>query len=102
MHGDSFEIVGVSRDKARGKDAATVKKFLETNKMAWPQVYEGTDPISQLYGVRGIPSLFLVDGDTGKLLASGGDLRGDSLEGTLKTAIAAKEAEKKKAGKKGK
>lgn len=97
--GEHFEIVGVSRDKARGKDAATVKQFMEANKMTWEQVYEGTDAISQLYGVRGIPALFLVDGDTGQILASGAALRGDAMEGTLKAAVSAKAAEKKKAGK---
>ena len=37
-----------------------------------------------------IPAVFLVDGDTGKILATAGDLRGDKLSKSVEAALAAK------------
>ena len=88
FHGQGFEVLGISLDQ---KDAGDkLAKFTEENKMPWPQVYDGkfwSAEVAKLYRIHSIPSAFLVDGETGKILASGGDLRGDSLAGTIEKAL---------------
>ena len=65
----------------------------QDNKMPWPQIYDGKywqAEIAQKYNVDSIPRAFLVDGDTGKVLATGNDLRGEQLAGTVEKALAKK------------
>ena len=48
--------------------------------MTWPQVYDGKfwkAAIADSYAINSIPAAFLVDGDTGEILATGGSLRGN-------------------------
>ena len=72
-----------------------INTVAQRNHMTWPEVYDGggwNSRIAQLYAIRSIPQAFLVDGDTGKILASGGDLRGENLEKTIEKALAGKNA----------
>lgn len=57
--------------------------------MPWPQVFDGKywqAEVAQLYGVRSIPTAYLVDGDTGLVIANSG-LRGSQLEKTIEAAL---------------
>ena len=86
-----FEILGVSLDSS-GQDAA-VRSVLRQQKMSWPQIYEGGDwrtRLAVLYAVDSIPAGFLVDGDTGLILAVGGSLRGAALEQSVRKALSTK------------
>jgi thiol-disulfide isomerase/thioredoxin len=83
FHRQGFDVVGVTLDAAQRVPAATVAAFAKDHKLPWPQVYQGADKIAGDYGVSGIPAGFLVDGDTGAILASGDDLRGDKLAKTI-------------------
>lgn len=90
-HKKGFEILGVSFDQANM--AAKLAAFTKENKMPWQQLYEGKyweTKIGQQYGVEGIPMAVLVDGTTGKILATGGSTRGEALEKTLEAALAGK------------
>lgn len=62
-------FVGVSFDKER----EALDKYLEANRIAWPQYYEGKPwketVISQQYHIQWIPSIYLIDKD-GKVLLS--------------------------------
>jgi thiol-disulfide isomerase/thioredoxin len=83
-----FEVLGISLDQAN--QANTVKGFMTDQGMTWPQVYDGKfwkAAVAELYGIHSIPTAFLVDGDTGKVLAVGGSLRGDALEQTVTKAL---------------
>ena len=64
-------FVGVSFDKER----VALDKYLEENRIAWPQYYEGKPwketVISQQYHIQWIPSIYLIDKD-GKVLLSTG------------------------------
>lgn len=87
-HSKGFEIVGISLDQENQTD--NLKKFLVDWKMPWPQIYDGKfwqAELAQLYVVNSIPAAFLIDGDTGKVIASGGSLRGELLDLTLKKAL---------------
>lgn len=97
-HDKGLVIIGISRDDVREIPAERVAEFVKENEMKWEQVYEGTDAVSLAYGVVGIPSPFLVDGDTGTLLASQVELRGPALDETLKKHVAAKVKAAKGAG----
>ena len=91
-HAKGFEILGVSFDRA--DMAEKLKAFTEKNRMPWRQVYEGkywSTAVGEDYDVSSIPFTVLVDGDTGKILATGEEMRGPGL----KDFIAKKLAEKK-------
>lgn len=80
-------IVGVSLDAPR-KSAEVVTNFVSDNKMTYEIVYADAAPIAQKYNVQTIPAPFLIDGTTGKILAMGGELRGDELDKTLQKHLA--------------
>jgi len=87
------EILGISLDQP--KAANQVKAVTAEKGMTWPQVYDGKfwkAEVAQKYGINSIPAAFLVDGDTGEILAAGGSLRGDNLAATLKKAVEKKGA----------
>jgi thiol-disulfide isomerase/thioredoxin len=89
-----FEVLGISLDQ--NGQANQVKAFMKDQGMTWPQVYDGKfwkAAVADLYNINSIPACFLVDGDTGTILATGGQLRGGNLETTIQAAL-----EKKSSG----
>ena len=90
FHGQGFEIVGVSLDQSRRISKERLGEFVREHEMDWPQIYELSNPIAQQYGVESIPSPFLVDGDTGEILATGRPLAGGFLLETVEQQLAAK------------
>jgi thiol-disulfide isomerase/thioredoxin len=87
-HFRGFEVLGVSLDVSDQADA--LKSFLAAHSMPWPQIYDGKywdAEIAVLYGIQFIPQSFLVNGDTGRIVAEGDDLRGSALDGTVATAL---------------
>ena len=94
FHDRGFEILGVTLD--REKAEAKIKDTQTTMAMPWPQIYDGgywDAKVAKTYGIFSIPQAILVDGDTGRILAAGGDLRGDKLAPAIESAL----ADKKKA-----
>jgi thiol-disulfide isomerase/thioredoxin len=88
FHPKGVEILGISLDQPNAADK--VKQVTADNNMPWPQVYDGKfwqAEIAQLYGINSIPAAFLVDGDTGTILATGNSLRGPALEEAWKAAL---------------
>ncbi len=80
-----FDVLGVSLDYAGKLDR--VRSVTKDKKMAWREIYDGkgwSARIAELYGINSIPSAFLVDGDTGLILAMDDELRGAGLERALK------------------
>lgn len=92
--GQGFEILGVTLDESQKVSAETVRDFMKKNEMSWEVIYEGCGAIQEKYDVRRIPSAFLVDGDTGEIVASGAKLRGAQLAKTVEDALAAKSKKK--------
>ncbi len=88
-HQDGFDVVGLTLDRYRGVSRDTVQRFLRDQKVTWPQVYENAEKIAAAYGVTGIPAAFLVDGDTGEIIAQGRDVLGHSLPRTIEQALRA-------------
>ena len=90
-HDKGFEILGVSIDNP--KFEAKIQEVTQANGMTWPQYYDGkaweTEAFAKLGG-KGIPATFLVDGDTGIILAQGDELRGEKLGPAVDKALAAK------------
>jgi thiol-disulfide isomerase/thioredoxin len=88
LHPKGFEILGISLDQPNAGDK--VKSVTADKGMTWPQVYDGKywkAEIADLYGIHSIPAAFLVDGDTGEVLANGDAMRGDQLAATVKAAL---------------
>ena len=72
----NFQIIGVSLDNSRD----TLVGYLEKEGIAWPQVFDGNgwdNQVAKMYGIRGIPHMYLIDGD-GIVRKSG--VRGHALE----------------------
>ncbi|WP_395743162.1 redoxin domain-containing protein [Prosthecobacter sp.] len=83
-----FAVLGVSLD--HDEDVAELPEFLKSKKITWPQICDGggwQGDIVKQYGVHSIPSCWLVDGDTGHIIAVPADLRGDALRGTVARAL---------------
>jgi hypothetical protein len=86
-----FDVLGISLDQA--DSAASLASVMKDKGMTWRQVYDGKGwkaAIGQIYLVDSIPRAFLVDGDTGVILAAGNALRGSSLAATIAGALTAK------------
>lgn len=88
FHAQGLEIVGVSLDHENA--AAQIGAFTKHVGMSWPEIYDGKwiqADVAQLYFVHLTPTSILVEGDTGKVLATGTDLRGENLLKTLAVAL---------------
>lgn len=84
FHGRGLDILSISFDQPKMADK--VAKFAEENKMTWRHVYEGKfwdTTQGRQYGVEAIPFVLLVEGGSGRILATVRDLRGAALEKTL-------------------
>ena len=88
-HPRGLEVLGFSLDKPG--DEATVRKVMAEQHMTWDMCLSRAEfkgKVPQLYGINWIPSAFLVDGDTGKILfGAGGALRGENLPRSLEAAF---------------
>jgi peroxiredoxin/outer membrane lipoprotein-sorting protein len=83
-HAQGLEVVGISLDE--DKDALT--SFVKTNKMAWPQVFDGKGwgaEVPGIYGVKAIPFMLII-GKDGKIAAV--NPRGN-IDAAVKAALAA-------------
>jgi thiol-disulfide isomerase/thioredoxin len=59
-HEKGFEIIGISLDQSRDK----LSKFVEKEKMTWPQHYDGQgwrNEFAVKYGIQGIPAMWLIN-----------------------------------------
>ena len=91
-HEKGFEVLGISFDKENME--SELNKFTKEHNMPWPQVYEGKfweTTIGTQFGVEAIPFCLLVDGSTGKILATVDKLRGENLDKTLAEVMATRE-----------
>jgi thiol-disulfide isomerase/thioredoxin len=79
-HDNGFEILGISFDQEDMEEK--LKEFTEEREMPWPQIYEGkgwNTSLGEMHDVSGIPFVLLVDGDSGEILATAKELRGEGL-----------------------
>ena len=91
FHAQGLDVVGVSMDHP--DSLAKLTAYMTAQKIAWPQIYDGkmwAGAISQQYAMDWIPTLFLVDGTTGKILADNDTLIGPQIEKTLAEKIVKK------------
>ena len=76
-HNKGFEIYALSIDHDR--DAWT--KVIKEEDLLWVNVLRESTEATEQYGVCGVPSNFLIDCSTGKIVAT--HLRGDALTAKL-------------------
>ena len=87
-HNQNFEIIGLSLDPRDMTDK--IIAFAKSSGMTWPEIYDGgywSAESAQKYGIESLPRAFLIDGDTGEILAEGAALHGEGLEAALKAAM---------------
>jgi peroxiredoxin len=72
-----FAMIGMSLDK----DGKLPKAYADKNGLEWVNAHPGpSDPVAKAFGVRGIPSIWLI-GPDGKVVAKG--LRGAAIPATI-------------------
>ncbi|MFC1758671.1 TlpA family protein disulfide reductase [Planctomycetota bacterium] len=79
-HEKGFEILGISFDRPDMEEK--IVEFMDKREITWPQIYEGKTWETTLgiqHDVSGIPFVLLIDGDSGKILATAQQLRGPGL-----------------------
>jgi thiol-disulfide isomerase/thioredoxin len=84
-------ILGVSLDSPG--DVAKLRDYAQKQQMDWPEIFDGKMWDSGLvmsYGLSSIPSVFLVDGDSGVVLAGPGEMTADQLMPQIEKALAGK------------
>jgi peroxiredoxin len=80
-HDRGFEVLGINLDLA----AADMTKFAKENKISWPLICDLK--LGLQYDAQLLPTEYLVDCDSGKIVATGIDLRGPYLDPTLQKAL---------------
>ena len=96
-HGKGLEILGATVENTNDTEQV-VNDFVKDYGIQWEQIYNNlmwSGDLCQLYYISKTPTAFLIDGDTGKILASGLDLTGDQLEITLKREFATQKGSEK-------
>lgn len=79
-----FEVLSISLDS----DDKKLPEFTKGKAMTWAHVLDGRGgPLAKLYEVKSIPTCYLVDGTTGKVLATSSGLRGAALRPTVEKAL---------------
>ena len=73
-----FEVVSISIDK----NLDAWKKALAEEKLEWPNFHDKLGA-ADLYKVRSIPAMFLIDAETKAVICSGEDARGTALAAKL-------------------
>ncbi len=89
FHAKGFDVLSVSLDQQN--DGQKLAQFTREHHMPWPQIYDGKywhAEVAQAYSIDSIPHAFLIDGDTGMILAEGDDVRGEGLTAAIEKAIA--------------
>ena len=94
-HSQGIEILGVNCDQPEA--AKGLSKYISDHKMPWPEISEHRrieEDVINHFVVRFLPAGFLIDGDTGKVLATIEKLRGEKLGPTIEKALAVKKSGK--------
>jgi peroxiredoxin len=73
-----FQVVSISIDK----DEAAWRKALAEEKLEWPNFIDRSGA-ADVYKVRTIPAMFLVDAQTQNIIAAGDNARGEALAAKL-------------------
>jgi peroxiredoxin len=90
---DGFEVIGVSLDAADRADA--VQDFCRDWRMTWPQILDSqrsNGGLAKLYHIESMPNGILMDGTTGKVLATPETLKQHGVAVTIRKVLAIREA----------
>ena len=80
---DGFDVIGISLDD----DETELREYLKVCDIPWRQIFSGKSwdsPIAKQYGIRGIPSPWLIDRE-GKLISF--QARGAELKRLVAEAV---------------
>jgi thiol-disulfide isomerase/thioredoxin len=97
LHSQGFEILGISLDNA--ETMSKIDPVTKEHGMTWNQIADGKywdAAIAKLYNVQAIPQAYIIDGDTGMILAEGQAVRGDALLPAVQKALASKQGAQRK------
>ena len=91
FHDDALVMIGLPTDSGRGTAREKVEEFIKKDGLVWPQIFEEAPQIARSYGASAVPCSFLIDGDTGKILAQRTELRKEALARTIEEQLAVKQ-----------
>jgi peroxiredoxin len=97
-HAEGLEMIGLVTDKTRGTTADKIVDFIRENEVTWPQIFDDAPRLSQSYGARGVPMSFLIDADTGAVLAQKREIRKEALAKAIEEQLAIKKGRASPAG----
>ena len=86
-----FSILSVNLDREGRGDR--LKETMERHEVQWDLIYEGEaigGRLASIYDITSIPFVLLVDGDTGKIMATRRQLRGARLSESIAKALGEK------------
>lgn len=90
-HNRNVAFIGIPTDQNRGTPAEKVRAAIEQRGLAWPQAYDDAQTLSETYLVDTLPATFIIDGDTGRVLAQGDAIRLKNFAKTLDRLLAERE-----------
>ena len=81
MQGKPFALIGVNSDD----DRKAIRKIVEEKNLIWRSFYAGEDPtVPNEYGVRGWPTIFIIDADG---VIRYRDIGGDAINSAVKKLL---------------
>ena len=83
-------LLGVSVDYQKNLGPDAVQAAMDKRGGTWDVIYQDAQKLERMYITPALPTLYLVDGDTGKIVDSGDDLRRGRLLPTLQKHLAEK------------
>lgn len=88
--GAGLTLLGISVDYEKHIDADGVRAAMQKRGGTWEVIYDGAEELQRRVLAPSLPTLYLVDGDSGKILAAGEDLRRGRLMATLEKQLSIK------------
>jgi thiol-disulfide isomerase/thioredoxin len=88
LNSHGLEVLGVSLDSA--SDQSKLRDYTKREQMIWPQIFDGKmwdSPLVMKYGLSSIPSLYLVDGNTGVILSGPDQMHAADIQGEIEKAL---------------
>jgi thiol-disulfide isomerase/thioredoxin len=90
-YGDrGLALLGLSVDYGKDITPDKVQSVFAERHGNWRVIYQQNGDLEMRYRAMSLPTLYLVDGDTGRIVANGDDLRRGRLAKTLAAQMAAK------------
>lgn len=80
-------FVGIPVDRNRALSLEAVRTKAAQAGMTWPQSFVDAPTLSLKFQIKSLPAVFIVEGDTGRVLSQGKSIRGENLARELEALV---------------